>query len=111
MAPERAEQTLSCRAELTLGLKQIFLIFSVGIYMRIPLFCIMAERTKHIYAQRSVRFSAERHKTLANETLAKRLVGETTAQPPLRAHWSGMRKKSIDKAPLSVRGQSRLDCM
>ena len=41
--------------------------------MRIALFCIMVERTKHIHAQRSFRFSTERHKTVA-----KRLVGETT---------------------------------
>ena len=33
----------------------------------------MVERTKHIHAQRSFRFSAERLKTVA-----KRLVGETT---------------------------------
>ena len=48
--------------------------------MRIPLFCIMTERTKHIHAQRSFRFLAERNETFANETLAKRLpgVGETT---------------------------------
>ena len=37
----------------------------------------MAERTKHIHAQRSFRFLAERHKTLANGTLAKQLIGET----------------------------------
>ena len=41
--------------------------------MRIALFCIMVERTKHIHAQRSFRFSGERHKTVA-----KRLVSETT---------------------------------
>ena len=46
--------------------------------MRIALFYIMAERTKHIHAQRSFRFLAERHKTLADGTLAKRLVGKTT---------------------------------
>ena len=46
--------------------------------MRIPLFCIMAERIKHIHAQRSFRFLVERHKTLADGMLAKRLVGETT---------------------------------
>ena len=34
----------------------------------------MAERTKHIHAQRSFRFSAEWHETFANGTLAKRLV-------------------------------------
>ena len=34
-----------------------------GIYMRIALFCIMAERTKHIHTHRSFRFLAERHKT------------------------------------------------
>jgi len=45
-----------------------------GIHMRIALFCIMAERTKHIHAQRSFRFLAKRHKTLANGTLAKRPV-------------------------------------
>ena len=49
--------------------------------MRIALFCIMAERTKHIHEQRSFHFSAERHKTLANGTFAKRRVGETTC------HW------------------------
>ena len=38
----------------------------------------MAERTKHIHAPRSFRFLAERHKTLADGTLAKRFVGETT---------------------------------
>ena len=38
----------------------------------------MAERTKYIHAQRSFRFLPDRHKTLANGTLAKRLVGETT---------------------------------
>ena len=41
-------------------------------------FCFMAESTRYIQAQRSFRFSAERYKTLANGTLAKRLVGETT---------------------------------
>ena len=46
--------------------------------MRIPLFCIMAERMKHIHAQRSFRFLVERHKTLGDGMLAKRLVGETT---------------------------------
>ena len=47
--------------------------------MRITLFCIMAERRKNIRAQRSFRrFLVERQKTLANGTLAKRLVGETT---------------------------------
>ena len=48
--------------------------------MHIALFCIVAERTKHIHAQRSFRFLAERHETFANGTLAKRLlgVGETT---------------------------------
>ena len=53
-----------------------------GIYIRIALFCIVAERTKHIHicivyvlyihVQCSFRFLAERHKTLA-----KRLVGKT----------------------------------
>ena len=42
--------------------------------MRIALFCIMAERTEHVHAQRSFRFLAEQHKTLANGTFAKRLV-------------------------------------
>ena len=48
--------------------------------MRIPLFCIMTERTTHIHAQRSFRFLAERNETFANGILAKRLpgVGETT---------------------------------
>ena len=46
--------------------------------MRIALFCIMAGRTKHMYAQRSFRFLAERFQTLANGTSAKRLVGETS---------------------------------
>ena len=41
-------------------------------------FCITAERTKYIDAQRSFHFLAERNKTLANGTLAKRLLGETT---------------------------------
>ena len=36
----------------------------------------MPERTKHIHAQRSFRFLAEPHKTLA-----KRIVGETTGHP------------------------------
>ena len=39
--------------------------------MRIALFCIMAEGTKHVHAQRSFHFLAKRHKMLANETLAK----------------------------------------
>ena len=39
-----------------------------GIYIRIALFFIKAERTKHIHAQRSFRFLAERYKTLANRT-------------------------------------------
>ena len=39
--------------------------------MRIALFCIMAEGTKHVHAQRSFRFLAKRHKMLANETLVK----------------------------------------
>ena len=44
--------------------------------MRIAIFYIMAERTKHIHAQWSFRFVAERHKTLANRatTFAKRSV-------------------------------------
>ena len=48
--------------------------------MRIALFCIMAGRTKHMHAQRSFRFLAERNETFANGTLAKRLhgVGETS---------------------------------
>ena len=48
-----------------------------GIYMRIALFCIMAERTKHIHAQRSFRFLAERHKTryTLGETTGHRLGG------------------------------------
>ena len=41
--------------------------------MRIALFCIMAERTKHTHAQGAFRFLAERHKTLGEG-----LVGETT---------------------------------
>ena len=45
--------------------------------MRMPLFCIMAERLKHIHAQCSFHFLVERHKTLADGMLAKRLVGET----------------------------------
>ena len=48
------------------------------IYMSIAFFCITAKRTKYIHAQRSFHFLAERHKTLTNGTLAKRLVGETT---------------------------------
>ena len=50
--------------------------------MRIVLFCIMAGRTKHIHGQRSFRFLAERHKTLANETLAKRAVTKPTPLLP-----------------------------
>ena len=42
--------------------------------MRIALFCIMAERTKYKHVKRSFRFLAERHKTLADGTLAKRPV-------------------------------------
>ena len=34
--------------------------------MRIALFCMMAERTKHVHAQRSFRFLEERHKTCAS---------------------------------------------
>ena len=41
--------------------------------MRIAIFCIMAGRTKHIHAECSFRFLAERL-----QTLAKRLVGETS---------------------------------
>ena len=41
--------------------------------MRIAIFCIMAGRTKHIHAEYSFRFLAERL-----QTLAKRLVGETS---------------------------------
>ena len=55
-----------------------------GIYMRIVLFCIMAERTKHKHERRSFRFLVERHNTLANGTLAKRFVGETTVHRPER---------------------------
>ena len=55
-----------------------------GIYMPIVLFCIMAERTKHKHEQRSFRFLVERHNTLANGTLAKRFVGETTVHRPER---------------------------
>ena len=60
--------------------------------MRIALFCIVAERTKHIHAQRSFRFLAERHKTLADGTLAKRpvTVSETT-------------RRRIDRSPLAKR--------
>ena len=52
-----------------------------GINMRIALFCIIAERAKHTHAQRSFLFSAERHKTSANGTWVKRLVGGTTGHP------------------------------
>ena len=46
--------------------------------MCIALFCIMAERMKHIiHAQHSSRFLAEHHKTLVNGKLVKRLIGET----------------------------------
>ena len=51
--------------------------------MRIALFWIMAERTKHTHAQGAFRFLAERHKTLTNGMLAKGLVGETTRSPML----------------------------
>ena len=48
-----------------------------GTYMCIALFCIMAERMKHIiHAQHSFRFLAEHHETLVNGTLAKRLTVE-----------------------------------
>ena len=53
--------------------------------MRIALFCIMAERARHIHAQRSFRFLVERHKTLANGTL-----GITTR---LRSDRSSVRRK------------------
>ena len=43
--------------------------------MHIALFCIVAERTKHIHAQRSFRFLAERH-----EHVRERDVSETTGQ-------------------------------
>ena len=46
--------------------------------MRIALSCNRAERTKHIHTRRSFRFSAERPKTLANETLAKRPANKKT---------------------------------
>ena len=52
--------------------------------MRIALFCIMAERTRHIHGQRSVCFLAERRKTSANGTLRKQLVCETTGH-----RWEG----------------------
>ena len=52
--------------------------------MRIALFCIMAERTRHIHGQRSFRFLVERHRRLANGTLRKRLVCETTGH-----RWEG----------------------
>ena len=48
--------------------------------MRIALF----ERTKHHHEQCSFRFLAERHNALANGTLAKRFVGETTGHRPER---------------------------
>ena len=51
--------------------------------MRIAVFCIMTERTKHTHAQSAFRFLAERHKTLTNGTLAEGLVGETTRSPML----------------------------
>ena len=46
--------------------------------MRIALSCNRAERTKHIHTRRSFRFLAERPKTLANETLAKRPATKKT---------------------------------
>ena len=51
--------------------------------MRIALFSIMADRTKHTHGQGAFRFLAERHKTLASGTLAEGLVGETTRSPML----------------------------
>ena len=51
--------------------------------MRVAIFCIMADRTKH-NTQRSFRFLAERGKTLANGTLAKRLVDKTSGLYVLR---------------------------
>ena len=48
--------------------------------MRVARICIIiAERTRSIHAQRSFRF----FKTLANGTLAKRFVGETTVHPKI----------------------------
>ena len=48
--------------------------------MRVARICItIAERTRSIHAQRSFRFV----KTLANGTLAKRFVGETTVHPKI----------------------------
>ena len=52
----------------------------------------MAERTKHIHAQRSFRFLAERHKTLADGTLAKRPV---TVSETIR--------RQNDRSPLAKR--------
>lgn len=57
--------------------------------MRIALFCVMVERTKHIHAQRSFRFLADRHKTFANGTRAKGLVGETTGHRDTAGSESG----------------------
>lgn len=48
--------------------------------MRVARICItIAERTRSIHTQRSFRFV----KTLANGTLAKRFVGETTVHPKI----------------------------
>ena len=47
--------------------------------MRIALF----ERTKHKHEQCSFRFLAEQHNALANGTLLKRFVGETTGHRPV----------------------------
>ena len=63
----------------------------------------MAERTKHIHAQRAFRFLAKRHKTLANWTLAKRLVGETTGHPS-RQSYSGLDYAHLkDHVPLLMK--------
>ena len=43
-------------------------------------FCIMAERTKHIHAQRSIRFITERHKAFS-----ERDVCETYHRPNVRS--------------------------
>ena len=63
--------------------------------MRNALFCIMAERTKHKHAQRSFRFLAERHKTLANGTLVKRLVGKTTGHHEGMSPYDGNGRKVL----------------
>ena len=67
--------------------------------MRVALFCIMAERTKH-NAQRSLRFLAERHKMYG--TLAKRLVDETTGHRRMYHVTQSMRRTFRNNMDLHI---------